>query len=92
MLHLPAGHCPGVWVPAGQEEPAGHVAVQDAVVSPVVCPYLPALHGEQAEAPAALHVPAAQMAAVAEVLPATHRYPAVHWPVQAALVSPDVAP
>ena len=43
-------------------------------------------------APVRLYCPAAQVAAVAVVDPATQAYPAVHWPVHVAAVRPVVEP
>jgi hypothetical protein len=72
--------------------PAGHGAVQLAVARPGVNPYRPAAHAVHEPAPARLYVPALHTVAVALLLPAAHAYPAVHTPLQLALVEPVVNP
>ena len=62
------------------------------MVSPEVAPYLPAAHAVHDPAVAKLYKPVVQMAAVDDVEPATHAYPAVHDPEHVATARPAVAP
>jgi hypothetical protein len=63
-----------------------------AVVRPGVVPKRPAGHPVHAGAPPRLNCPAGHRAAVADVDPATHAYPAVQYPVHRAEARPVVAP
>ncbi len=98
----PAGHAyPAVQFPlqAGVVRPevapyvpAGHAPVHPAVGSPDDAPYRPAAHGLHTPDPVKLKEPAAHRMAVAEVLPVGHAFPAVQFPLHAAVGSPAVAP
>lgn len=52
----------------------------------------PALQFTHTVAPAREYLPAAQAVALGELLPAAHKYPALHRPSQVALVDPRVLP
>ena len=48
LLDVPAPHCVGAAEPWGQKEPAGHVALHDAIeVAPRVALYVPGVHAKQ---------------------------------------------
>jgi hypothetical protein len=69
-----------------------HSPVHVATVIIAVAPYLPATQGVQVPAPVRLYCPAAQVAAVAVIDPATQAYPAVQAPVHVDTVRPVVEP
>ncbi len=50
------------------------------------------VHGVHVEEPATLYCPAAHACAVADVEPAAHMYPAVHWPEHVDVVIAVAAP
>jgi hypothetical protein len=91
----PAGHAyPAVQFPlhAGVVRPevapyvpAGHAPVHPAVGSPADAPYRPGAHGLHTPDPVKLKEPAAHRMAVAEVLLVGHAYPAVQFPLHAAV-------
>lgn len=68
------------------KDPAAHSPVQAAEVRPVLLPYTPIGHGEQAPAPAREYSPAPHRTAVALVEAAGHENPAVQFPVHTAVV------
>jgi hypothetical protein len=98
----PAGHAyPAVQLPehdgvhrpdTAPNVPPGHRPLQADVARPDTAPKSPALQFVHVPAPAKLYVPAAHIAAVGELLPATHTYPALHCPLQLAVDSPSDAP
>lgn len=77
--------------PALPNFPALHCAVHDAV-GEAPRPYNPAGQSTHALAPRRLYLPAGQTAAVALVLPARQKYPAVHWPTHVTRVCPPTSP
>ncbi len=93
-LYCPGGHVP--WVadadPIGQKYPAVHVPVHADETNAAEAPNLPSAHGSHTPAPAKLYVPGGHWTAVADVLPAGHAYPAVQFPLQAGVDSPDAEP
>ena len=66
--------------------------MQPGLDSPTVAPYVPAGHALHDPAPPTLYWPAAHIAAVPLVDPATQANPALQFPLQLALDSPAVAP
>ena len=72
--------------------PAGHGAVQPAVVSPLLFPNTPAGHSLHAPCPPTLYLPGPHMAAVALVDPAAHSCPAAQLPLHVATDTPAVDP
>ncbi len=70
-LYLPGGHGFAVdeAVPSGQKCPAAHPPVHAALVEPAE-PYLPAVHGEQFDAPSKLYVPGGHTIMLRLVVPA----------------------
>ena len=93
-LNLPSGHVAAVALvdPATHAYPAVHKSVQDATAMAGVAPYRPAGHREHTLAPSRENCPAGHVAAVGLTDPATHAYPALQFPVQAAEGRPVVAP
>jgi len=89
-LYCPAGH----WVTVGDVDPAGHVypavqsPVHDAVVRPVVEPYLPAGQLVQVALPPVLYCPATQIDCVEIEEPVGQKYPGLQSPVQLLEVAP----
>ncbi len=61
-------------------------------VNPGVDPNRPPGQEVHSPALARLYLPAAHCTCELDVAPELHMYPAVHAPVQVAVVSPDVAP
>ncbi len=70
--------------------PAGHAAVQVASDSPVVLPYSPTAHALHSLAPPTLYLPGGHTTATADTDPDGHAYPALHSPLQTAVVEPAV--
>ena len=93
-LYVPDGHTAAdpLVDPATHAYPALHSPEHASDVSPGVAPYVPAGHCEHDPDPATANLPAAHTAAVAELDPATHAYPALHSPLHPGVVSPVVAP
>jgi hypothetical protein len=93
-LYVPEEHTDAVLDvdPAAHAYPALHSPEHAADVRPSDDPKVPAGHSVHTPAPDTLYRPATHWAAVALVDPAGHAYPAVHIPLQADEIRPDVAP
>ena len=93
-LYCPTGQAAGVEEvdPATHTYPAVQFPLHDALGRPVVAPYVPDGHDVHTPAPAKLYWPATQTAADDDTLPAAQAYPALHSPLHAALLSPDIDP
>ncbi len=72
--------------------PPGQLPLHEEVDRPCVAPYSPTGQAVHDAAPPVEYCPVGQMDAVGNVDPAGQAYPAVHGPVQAAVVRPVVAP
>ncbi len=93
-LYRPAAQATAVGdtEPEEQAKPALQLPVQDAVGRPGVAPYNPAAQSVQLLDPDREYRPDGHIAAVGDVEPAMHAYPALQFPVHRGVVDPLADP